>query len=408
MTFSEFAKMLYPYCGNGANQSDFVIALTDAILEEPKDGVDDKEHNPVASYTLSTREKIFNGGSAIGKKQAIAMRQKIYKENFSEYVNALSPDTLAALEEEVIKRGIDASSNNSIGDVCADLFASIIGDIASGDSSKKSAISVFSEINKAFLTEIGEIPHIDLPNCYMNLLMEANGKCPLCRTKPLVKTERGNSLTQYKVVNILPVAPTEADYTIYEELLDSPIDRNSLENKITLCLECANSYITLPTKEQCKNLMEMKDKLQRNFGASQIADDMHLETGIEEVLRGISDTPKDMIIEKLEYSALKIEKKIYDAALLAKAEGLALRYYQHIKGMFSLLEREKDLDFDDIAGSVKATYKRLKKQNLTQEEIFTHLTEWFLGKSQTDNRTACEVVVAFFVQNCEVFDEITK
>ena len=408
MTFSEFAKMLYPYCGNGVKQSDFVIVITDALLEEPKEDAKDNEHNPVAKYSLSTREKIFSGGSVIGQKQAIAMRQKIYKENFSEYVNALSPDTLDALGKEVAKCGIDANSNDSIGDVCADLFANIIGDIASGDSNNKLAVPVISELNKPFLTEIGEIPHIDLPSSDMSLLIEANGKCPLCRTKPLVTTESGNSLTQYKVVNILPVAPTEADYAIYEELLDSPIDRNSSKNKISLCLECANSYTTLPTKEQCKNLIEIKDKLLRNYLATPIADDMFIEKGIEDVLRGISNASKDDLSEKLEYSAMKIEKKITDVALMIKAGLLAQSYYLHIKGIFSLLEREKDLDFDDVAGNVKATYNRYKKKNLTQEEIFTHLTDWLLGKSQTDNRTACEIVVAFFIQNCEVFDEITE
>ena len=408
MTFSEFAKMLYPYCGNGAKRPDFVIALTDAILEEPKDNADEKEHNPVANYALSTREKIFSGRSAIGHTQAGVMMSKIYKENFSEYINALSPDTLVALKETVVKRGIDVRSNNDIGDVCADLLADIIKGIADADSSSKLAIPVISKLNKEFLTEIGEIPHIALPSSDMDLLMEANVKCPLCRTRPLVKTERDNSLTQYKVVNILPLVPTEADHSIYEELLDSQTDKNSSKNKIPLCLECANSYTTLPTKEQCKNLIEIKDKLLRNHLATPIADDMFIEKGIEDVLRGISNASKDDLSEQLEYSALKIKKKISDVALMIKAESLAQSYYLYIRGIFSLLEREKDLDFDDIAGSVKATFKRLKKQNLTQEEIFTHLTEWFLDKSQTDNRTACEVVVAFFVQNCEVFDEIAE
>jgi len=407
MTFSEFAKMLYPYCGNGKRQSDFVVSLTDAILEEPKDDAESKEHNPVASYEIGTLEKIFNGNAKIGKQKATAVMQRIYKENFSEYINALSPDTLTALEVEVRNKGIDTESKN-IGDVCADLLASIIDDIAKGKLIEKAIIPTINDLNKPFLTEIGTMSHIGHPNSDINLLMEANRKCPSCRTKPLVTDKGSNSLLQYKIIDILPVTPTEQDHMLFEELLDNPLDRNSFENKIPLCLDCANSYLALPTKEGCRNLIEVKSKLQRNYLAYQIVDDMYLETGIEEVLRGIANTPQDMLAEKLEYSALKIEKKIYDVALMAKAEGLALRYYQHIKGMFSLLEREKDLDFDDVAGNVKATYRRLRKQNLTQEEIFSHLTDWFLNKSQTNNATACEIVVAFFVQNCEVFDEIAE
>lgn len=36
------------------------------------------------------------------------------------------------------------------------------------------------------------------------------------------------------------------------------------------------------------------------------------------------------------------------------------------------------------------------------------MTDWLNNKTLSISKDACEVVIAFFVQSCEVFDEITK
>ena len=40
--------------------------------------------------------------------------------------------------------------------------------------------------------------------------------------------------------------------------------------------------------------------------------------------------------------------------------------------------------------------------------VFDQIVEWVKLKSGNDNRIASEIVVSFFVQNCEVFDAITE
>ena len=409
MTFSDFAKMLYTYLGGESKTSDFVLALTDAILEESNDNSDLSELNPLVSgksgkaYKVGSLEKVYNGGLKIAQAKASAMVKRLYSENFSEYVNKLSPDALSLLSEDLSKRGIDVSGGN-IGDVCAELFKSIIKELADG----KSSATTFTKLSEPMKYEFGADIAPSLISSDLNLLMESNRKCPLCRTKSLVTDKGNNSLPQYKIVDILPIAPTDKEKEIYGDLLASPINRASSENKIPLCLECANSYTTLPTKEDCLKLLELKKSLHKNYLAQQMTDEMYLESEIEAVLRGIANATSSELKDKLDYSALKIDRKITDMALMSKAEGFAMKYYQYIKGLFAQLERELNLDFEDIAGSVKATYKRLNKQNLTQEEIFTHLTVWFQDKSKSNNIAACETIVSFFIQNCEVYDEIAE
>jgi len=199
MTFSEFAKMLYPYCGNEMKTSDFVFALTDAIMEEVVDDENYADHNPLKKLAITTIEKYFNGGANISQKNASAIVGRLYSENFSEYVNKLSPDALSLLSEDLNKRGIDVSGG-SVGDICAELFKSIIKELADG----KSPAATVVKLSKPSRYKSGEVLDDTLAiESDISFLMEANGVCPKCG-KPLVVGEGNNSLRQYKIVSILP------------------------------------------------------------------------------------------------------------------------------------------------------------------------------------------------------------
>lgn len=49
---------------------------------------------------------------------------------------------------------------------------------------------------------------------------------------------------------------------------------------------------------------------------------------------------------------------------------------------------------------------------MSQSDVIDYLTDWIRNKTNlgTDSRPACNAVVAFFIQNCEVFhkDEVSK
>ena len=74
------------------------------------------------------------------------------------------------------------------------------------------------------------------------------------------------------------------------------------------------------------------------------------------------------------------------------------------------MDREGTGDFDLIASEVNIVYKKLDNGQLTQEEIVDQLAEWIRNKSQVGSKflRACHIVVAYFIQNCEVFREISE
>ena len=44
----------------------------------------------------------------------------------------------------------------------------------------------------------------------------------------------------------------------------------------------------------------------------------------------------------------------------------------------------------------------------TKYEIFERMVDWVHNKTLKISREACEAVISFFIQNCEVFYEISE
>ncbi|GHU95583.1 hypothetical protein FACS1894208_08650 [Clostridia bacterium] len=66
------------------------------------------------------------------------------------------------------------------------------------------------------------------------------------------------------------------------------------------------------------------------------------------------------------------------------------------------------LNFDEVAVEIHLAFLKADKDGLSQEQIFEILVNKIRGGNLTLTVTACEAVIAFFVQNCEVFNVITE
>lgn len=246
-------------------------------------------------------------------------------------------------------------------------------------------------------------------NSNLYLLMETNGMCPLCGTS-LVNDKNGHSVQQYEIVSIYPSLTVSKDEEVWEGVAKPCEELSSNLNKIVLCPKCSKDYKSYTTVAEYQQLLHKKQSLLRNYNAWKKISSIELEDQIEIILRKITTVSHNELSEPLNYNALRIRSKIeiQNFPLIIKTEGFVVNYYNYIKELFTQLESEGHLSFDDISMEVKMCCRKLLKQNLTQDEIFTQLVDWFKIKSSPSYDTACEVIVAFFVQNCEVFDEITK
>lgn len=94
--------------------------------------------------------------------------------------------------------------------------------------------------------------------------------------------------------------------------------------------------------------------------------------------------------------------------LKIKVESFACNYFNFIRETFKNYEKEGIVEFDVVAQEVKLTFINCAKSNEDKGDIFNLMVEWLKSKTQNSSTEACEILISFFIQDCEVFDEITK
>ena len=88
-------------------------------------------------------------------------------------------------------------------------------------------------------------------------------------------------------------------------------------------------------------------------------------------------------------------------------KGYVDTYYVTLKDIIISADKRGEIDYDEVQDQMKALYKRLKKANKSKVEIFNEITEK-VHKVSLQEDIYCQIVVAFFIAKCEVFDAITE
>lgn len=131
MSFSLFAKTLYPIIGNGQNKSDFVLSLVNEIMDEPmtdqdKALEDNNLYNPLEKYAPNTLEAYFSGKRRISEKSASAIIMRLNPNRFKEYLLGFNENVINMLRE-AWKREL---TSDDVVSFCTDFFSTILKDCA--------------------------------------------------------------------------------------------------------------------------------------------------------------------------------------------------------------------------------------------------------------------------------------
>ncbi len=86
------------------------------------------------------------------------------------------------------------------------------------------------------------------------------------------------------------------------------------------------------------------------------------------------------------------------------------KYYKYLRDRFSQLEADGFIKFNDIKRNIHFAYQTLQDRYDDQNKIHTELVKWLKDKLMLPDEKLglCKIVIDFFVQNCEVFYEITE
>lgn len=195
-------------------------------------------------------------------------------------------------------------------------------------------------------------------------------------------------------------------------MIKKPQKVDAPSNKIALCCDHAEEYILEPTVEDYTKLRKIKDRIASTHLLRIDINEAALEDEIQDVLYGLAGITDETKLVELPLEALRLDQKILPENHLLKNDEMTrvLRYYNYIDNIFSTMARDGTGDFNLIASEVKVAYQKLDNGLLSQDEIVNELAEWIKNKSGvgSKNMRACHIVVAYFIQNCEVFHEISK
>jgi len=257
-----------------------------------------------------------------------------------------------------------------------------------------------SNTNESKVTASDEVP----------FLTESNNHCPLCGNS-LFKSVRGRNINNYEVANIYDATFDDEIKKELEVIYPAPSLIDSIDNKIVLCLSCYSDYRVDPTTEKYAQLYSKKRYYELNKEIASELNGIDVETELYNIIRDLGELSKDQESGLIPLDPKEIVEKIPDDIILKDdVTRWVLKYYKYIEKQFSDLDATGISRFNIIAHQVGEAFETLDAMGrLSQKEIFNRLAMWMADQLSypIDKISVVNIIIAFFVQNCEVFHEIS-
>lgn len=338
----------------------------------------------------------------------------------SEMVSMVTSQNIADQIIQGFKNNVNPDINPYMVDnVCDSLLRLINNDPNLATTYKNNLSEVFEKQDRATFLAVALVYAVGIPNIESSkyypeidipYLLEANYRCPNCN-RNLVIRSRGRSSYHYHISLIFK--DTFDDFLKNEitSKFSPPSNVDSYENKIALCIQCYAEYEDHPEFEIFEKLYKKKRTFER---ARVINENMHgldIEREIYTVLKGLEELNKDNVGSLLSLDPKMIVDKIpNDVILKDEVTKWVLKYYKFIEDQFSSIDSAGITNFNIIATQIKLAFERFDNSgDFTQREIFSILSRWLMEQIDypEDKLGIVNIVMAFFVQNCEVFNEIS-
>ena len=374
--FSLFAKRLYPIIGEGTSQENFVLQLLESITSiDGEETVED-----IIKVAPSTLRAYYSGSRDITRKVS-KITGYIDTVKFEDFIDGKGDDTQQKLCE-VFADEFPNATPLDIGKNLSELFRSIIYVGKTADLSPK--LPLFDSL-QAFSN-----------NCSLEirteLFLQQGGKCPIpnCGNR-LAYVENKIHSIDFDVIQIESNAGDTAN------------------NMLGVCHNCfrriKSHSLNLPTEA----LKKIKKDIEETDNAEYELLKEELENGITNVIHRISNFSDEESMAILSFNPVAIENKI------EKQNGLLLkRISHHVEDYFNFISdvlKEADqagiIHLSQFRKQLRNSFERIKDVQTDQNEIFELLARR-LSDITKESAEACAALISYFIQECDVFDAITK
>ena len=307
-------------------------------------------------------------------------------------VYRLTPDILIERideREETVRRLLADDLRAYDPEMNADNVGKKVAEIVVGIIQLSAGLAPKSDLEKQQIQQ----QEADLKRQYGDfLLQESDGYCPFPGCGRQLNVINGNRAMP--VYNVSRVDKTKSA---------------SIDNLIVLCPNCYATYQLDDSKQLCKELKAAKKILSIHKQSVQLLDSMKLEKGIIGVIGKIRELKQtDLVGASLDPKEIK--QKLdpdKDTAIYGVVNYYVNTYFIKVKEIMMSLDKRGIIDYEETQDQMKAFYRNLKKKKLTKVQIFNEIVDKIHRVSLQEN-IYCQIVVAYFIQSCEVFDVIAK
>lgn len=241
-------------------------------------------------------------------------------------------------------------------------------------------------------------------------LEEVGYLCPLCGTS-LIKRGRSKTANIFEIAHIYPNSPTTNELKVLYNVERCGRYSEDPENLIALCSNCHTLYDKDKNVEEYNKLLALKKRLFSQRLAKFDLSNISIECEIADVLDAIGNLDSDnfLSIKQIDYSILRIDEKVEAKyfPLRHKIRSNVAQYYSFVETEFKNIDSNKSKKFDTICCEIRTAYLKCISNQCEQEVAFDSLVDWLSSKTQGNN-IACEIIISFFVQNCQIYDKTTQ
>ncbi|HET8801067.1 MAG TPA: ABC-three component system protein [Marinobacter sp.] len=238
------------------------------------------------------------------------------------------------------------------------------------------------------------------------LTSQVDGVCPRC-DKPLFYKKSGKSFKAYEIAHIYPLNPSPQEIKLLKDEERLSEDVNDEDNLIPLCKSCHGKFDKPRTVEEYRQLVEIKKRLIARSGQELLWSSHHLESDIRSVIEALyEENFVGATAADIEYEPTAIDEKVDDSITrptVRKIKNNVSDYFTLIKTHFSEIDKANPNFSDIVSLQIKTYFLKQQQLGVDKQAIFDNLVSWVNVKTKPKSIDAAEILVSFFVQNCEVF-----
>ena len=376
MEFKTLFKILKNRIGDGCDVPEFfreLIAMITAVSEEEWGTGKDPSMRALLDNTYRSYVK-----RKLPKKFAQSIVYHLNMDNLIRNINDTPLELRKLLVEDLIPYDSDMTVHN-VAEKIADYMIEIIRASAGMTNPNTLIESKRQEIALSLKRKYGDFLYLEEGNC-----------CTGC----------GRNL--YVMLN-------DSVRPVYEIAIIDKSKSPVVTNLLAMCPICQATHQLDNNKKRIRELQSVKKILSIHRQNINLIDDMKLEKGITGAIIKIKEL-KQADLEKASLDQKEINQKL-DPNIYFTIYGIVnyyvTTYFLNVKRIMENLDKRGVIDYVEIQGQMKAIYNKLNKGKKTKAEIFNEITEKIHRVSLQEN-IYCQIVVAYFIQSCEVFDVITK